>query len=92
MASKPSDKLHYDKEALLAEYRSTFSMFITALALAVGGAVLFFFVFIVYLGGWSHTKAEPFVEQFGSRIEYEYKGTKLPEFGGPAEPETHHGE
>lgn len=88
-----TDKRHYDTDKLLEEYRGTFSMFMNVLAVAVGGAVLFFFVFIFYLGGWSHTKAEPFVKDFGGRIEYEYHGTKLPMFGGPEKPETaHHGE
>jgi hypothetical protein len=85
-------QLHYDKEALLAEYRSTFSMFIRALMVAVGGAIIVFFVFIVYLGGIGHTPPKPFVDEFGGRIEYEYKGTKLPMFGGPDKPEpAHHG-
>lgn len=83
-----ADKLHYDKDALLADYRATFAMFIKALAIAVGGVLVYFFILIVYLGGWSHTKAEPFIKQFGSRVEYEYTGTKLPQFGGPAQPET----
>lgn len=82
-----ADKLHYDKTKLLADYHATFAMFIKALAIAVGGVLLYFFVFVVYLGGWSHTPAKPFVEEFGSRIEYDYHGTKLPEFGGPATPQ-----
>ena len=72
------DKLHYKKEALLEEYQTTFVLMTTV----VGGVVLFalayFFVMIVYLGGWSHTKHTPFVEQFGDRIEIEYDGKKLP--------------
>lgn len=93
MAKTQAPELHYDKEALVAEYRKTFGMFMTALAIGVGGAVLCFFAAVVYLGGWSHTHAKPFVDEFGSRVEYEYHGTKLPMFGGPAEPEpAHHGE
>ena len=86
--AKHANHLHYDKEALLKEYRNTYVMFIKALMICVGGAVLAFFAFIVYLGGWSHTKAEPFVNAFGDRIDYEYVGTKLPIFGGPDKPET----
>lgn len=90
--SKSSDHLHYDKNALLAEYHGTFGMFIKALALAVGIVLLFFFVFIYYLGDKGHTRAKPFIDEFGSTIEYDYKGTKLPEFGGPATPDVqHHG-
>lgn len=90
MAKAKPTELHYDKAKLMAEYRNTYGMFIKALALAVGGAVLFFFIMIVGLGGLWHTKAEPWVKEFGSRIEYEYNGTKLPEFGGPEKPEAEH--
>lgn len=87
MAKHQTPTLHYDKEALVAEYRKTFGTFMVALAVGVGGAVLCFFAAVVYLGGWSHTPAKDFVKDFGSRVEYEYHGTKLPMFGGPAEPE-----
>jgi hypothetical protein len=87
MAKPQAPERHYDTEALVEEYRKTFGVFIAALFICVAGALVYFFVFVVYLGGWSHTKGEDFVKDFGSRIEYEYHGTKLPQFGGPAEPE-----
>lgn len=87
MAKHEAPELHYDKEALVAEYQKTFGLFISALFICVAGVLLYFFIFVVYLGGWSHNHAKPFVEEFGSRVEYEYHGTKLPMFGGPAAPE-----
>lgn len=71
-------KLHYDKEALLREYTETYSVFMKTLALAVGGVVAYFLIFIYYLGGWSHTPTKPFVDDFKSRISIEYEGTRLP--------------
>lgn len=75
--------LHYDKEALLREYDGTYDMFMKALAFIIGGVLIYFFVFVVYLGGTSHTKHAPFVEKFGDRIDYsgEYEGLKLPIYG-----------
>lgn len=87
MTKHETPELHYDKDALVAEYEKTYSTFMTALFIGVGGAVLCFFAAVVYLGGWSHTRATPFVETFGDRIEYDYDGTKLPLFGGPETPE-----
>jgi hypothetical protein len=59
-------------------------MFMLALAVGVGGALVYFFGMVVYLGGWSHTKAEGFVKEFPTIAqEYGYKGLKLPEYTDP---------
>ena len=71
-------KLHYDKAALLADYQSTFHIFMKALAICVGSVLLYFLVFVVYLGGYSHTPHTPAFEQFKDRFEIEYDGLKLP--------------
>lgn len=78
-----ADGLHYDKEALLREYDSTYNVFMKGLAFIIGGVLIYFFIFIVYLGGTSHTKHDTFVEHFGDRIDYsvEYEGLKLPIYG-----------
>jgi hypothetical protein len=81
--------VHYDKSELLKDYKLTFRIFITGLMVAVLMAVAYFFALAVYLGGWGHTKAAPFVQEFGDRAMPTYKGLKLPEFGGPAAPATH---
>ena len=86
-APKASDKLHYDKAQVLKEYLGTYNVAM----MITGGFILFillyFFVFIVYLGGFSHNKHKPFVEHFGNRIDYglEYDGLKLPIYGQQAE-------
>jgi|GEM_PF-2319708 len=76
--------LHYDKEALQADYRATFSVFTKALMFGVGGALAYFMATIVYLGGWGHTKGNPFIEEFHDRTNYIYTGTKLPMYENPA--------
>ena len=70
--------LHYNKEALLREYKSTFDMMLWVLIIVVGIIGLYFFVFITYLGDSGHTKYAPFVERYGDEIEIEYDGLKLP--------------
>lgn len=85
-----ADKLHYNKEALLEGYRSTYSWFIPALTGSIGCALLFFFGIIVYLGAHGQTPTKPFVDTFADRITIEYKGTRLPMYGGPATPESKH--
>lgn len=82
--------VHYDKSELLKDYKLTFRIFVTGLMVAVLAAVGYFFALAVYLGGWGHSKDKPFLEEFGDRAMPVYKGLKLPEFGGPATPETHH--
>ena len=75
-------KLHYDKDTLLKDYSQVFTVMIKALMVIVFLVLLYLFVFIVYLGGWSHTPTEPFVEQFGDRISIDYEGKKLPLYEG----------
>ncbi|HEX2859888.1 MAG TPA: hypothetical protein VHP58_06815 [Alphaproteobacteria bacterium] len=82
--------VHYDKKALLEDYKLTFRFFIGGLMVAVFAAIGYFFALAVYLGGWGHSHAEPFVKEFGDRAAPTYKGLKLPEFGGPAKPEEQH--
>lgn len=85
-----ADKLHYNKEALLAGYRGTYSWFIPTLAAAIACALLFFFGILVYLGFYGQTPTTPFVNKFADRITIEYKGTRLPMYGGPATPDAKH--
>lgn len=81
--SKHEEKLHYNKGALIKEYQGTFGLLGVMLLVGIGGALVYFFGLAVYLGGWSHTKAAPYVEEFADRIQYEYKGTKLPMYENP---------
>ena len=84
-ASAPTaEKLHYNKTALLADYSSTYSMFMKTLAIGIGGALVYFFILAVYLGGWGHTKSDDYVRAFGTRIDYGYSGLRLPEFDDPS--------
>src|SRR5262245_29865758 len=76
-------ELHYDKNKVLKGYRQTFSMFMKALIIGVGGAVVYFFGVIIYLGLYGHTHTDNYVQEFGSRIQYDYKGTKLPMYEDP---------
>ena len=81
--AKQSDdriKLHYNKKALLTEYDKTYTIFMGLLGFVIGGILLYFFIFVVYLGGVSHTPHKDFVEKFSDRIDYglEYDGLKLP--------------
>ncbi len=68
------------------DYSATYGMFMKAAAIGVVGAIIYFFVLAIYLGGWSHTHSDDFVRDFmaDGRIEMEYKGTKLPMFENPA--------
>lgn len=85
--------LHYDMDELVAHYRASFSVFMKSLFVCTVLVLIYFFVFVVYLGARGQTPSEPMVKEFGDRIQYEYKGTKLPMFGGPATPpKAHHGE
>lgn len=77
-----SKKLHYDKEKLLADYSKTFDIMTKGLAIIIGVILIYFFIFIVYLGGWSHTPTKPFVDQFGDRIGIDYEGKKIPLYEG----------
>ncbi len=89
-AAPETSDLHYDKQALLQDYQSTFNIFMKALMVGVGGALVYFFIFVVYLGGWSHTKSADYAKEFNGRYPQDYTGLKLPEFGGPAHPPAGH--
>lgn len=72
-------KLHYDKEKLLEEYTKSYDFFIKSLVWGIGSVLVFFVVFIIYLGGYSHTKHKPKYDQFKDRFTIEYEGElKLP--------------
>ena len=72
-------KLHYDKEKLEAEYTQSYGVFIKSLVWGIGSVLVFFILFIVYLGAVSHTKHQPKYEQFKDRFTHEYEGElKLP--------------
>lgn len=73
-------RLHYNKKALITEYDKTYAIFMGMLGFVIGGVLLYFFIFVVYLGGVSHTPHKDFVEKFSDRIDYglEYDGLKLP--------------
>ena len=84
--------LHYDEAALHADYRQVFGWLMKTLFIGVFGALVYFFVFMVYLGGWSHTPSTDYAKAFNERYPIDYKGLKLPEFGGPTSPPApHHG-
>jgi hypothetical protein len=69
-----SKKLHYDKEALIKEYKKTFVVMTIATAVVVAFAVIFFFVMAAYLG-----EHGPYFDTFekDGRIEGSYDGLKL---------------
>lgn len=66
------------------EHETTFSMFMKVLMVGVGGAVIYFFGIIVYLGGWGHSPSKPYVAEFSDRIQYEYSGKKIPMYEDPS--------
>ena len=76
--TKKADKLHYDKEALHKDYTEVYNLSIKAVGAIILLGVGYFFIMVTFLGGSWHTKHEPFVEQFGDRVEIEYDGKKLP--------------
>lgn len=75
-----SKKLHYDKNALIAEYKKTLKTMAIGTGVVVVFSIIYFFVMAVYLGEKSHTKHEPYYEQFEAdgRIESSYDGLKRP--------------
>lgn len=83
-ATHTEPKLHYNKKELLADYTQTYSVFMKMLAIGIGGALVYFFILIVYLGGWGHTRGTDYVREFGDRIQYDYKGLRLPEYDDPS--------
>jgi hypothetical protein len=80
----PADGLHYSKDDLHADYTRTYGAFMKALAIGIFGALLYFFVMIIYLGAWGHTPTDDYVREFGSRIQYDYKGLRLPQYDDPS--------
>ncbi|KAB8151227.1 hypothetical protein EZY14_019615 [Kordia sp. TARA_039_SRF] len=72
-------KLHYDKDALVQEYKKTLTVMAIATGAVVAFALVYFFIMAVYLGEKSHTKYEPYFETFemDGRIEGSYEGLKL---------------
>lgn len=71
-------KRHYDEDALLEDYNKTFDISMQATIWSIAGILLFFILFIVYLGGVSHTKHKPKYDTFKDRFVIEYDGQKLP--------------
>lgn len=74
--------LHYDKEVVVAGYTRTYKIMMLATAISVGFIFLYFMVFVVYLGGFSHSKHDPFYEKFNDRIDLsiDYDGKPLPKY------------
>lgn len=83
-ASAPTPGLHYNKDDLHTDYTRTYGAFMKALAIGIFGALLYFFGMIIYLGAKGHTPTDDYVREFGSRIQYEYKGLRLPEYDDPS--------
>ena len=79
-----ADGLHYNKQDLHADYTQTYKAFMAALAVGIVGALVYFFGMIIYLGAKGHTPTDDYVREFGSRIQYEYKGLRLPEYDDPS--------
>ncbi|MFZ2619804.1 MAG: hypothetical protein WAX89_02930 [Alphaproteobacteria bacterium] len=85
-------KLHYNKAALLAEYNATYAQLRKILLIGIGGAIFFFFVFIVYLGSRGHTKHAEYYHRFADRFTIEYSGQKLPMYNAAPEGTPAHGQ
>lgn len=79
-SSASNGALHYDKVALLKEYSGTFDMMMKATVISIGCVLLYFFMMVTFLGGFSHEKTNSFAEHFGDRIDIgaNYDGLKLP--------------
>lgn len=79
-ATQAEPKLHYNKEKVLKDYSNTFKIMMAATAISIGFIFLYFMVFVVYLGGVSHSKHDPFYEKFNDRIDLSgsYDGQPLP--------------
>jgi len=72
-------KLHYDKEKLHTEYAESYTVFTKALIYGIGSVLVFFMIFIVYLGAVSHTPHKDQYDTFNDRFTHEYEGSiKLP--------------
>lgn len=72
-------KLHYNKEALLKEYKHTFKIMLLGTAAVVLFGVTYFFIMATYLGTEGHTKHKPYFDKFveDGRIGSNYEGLKL---------------
>lgn len=82
--SVPTPGLHYNKDDLHADYSRTYTAFMVALAIGIVGALIYFFIMIIYLGAKGHTPTDDYVREFGSRIQYDYKGLRLPQYDDPS--------
>ena len=67
-------KLHYDKEKLHTEYEKSYGVFTKSLVYGIGSVLVFFMIFIVYLGGVSHTPHKEQYDTFKDRFTHEYEG------------------
>lgn len=76
-AKKAAPKLHYNKDALLAEYSQTFHLLMKATAVVIVVAVLYFFVMLegVTRSNPGHTE---YFEKFNADYPLDYSGKKLP--------------
>ena len=82
--SLPTHGLHYNRDDLHTDYAVTYRWFMIALAVGIVGALIYFFIMIIYLGAKGHTPTDDYVREFGSRIQYDYKGLRLPEYDDPS--------
>ena len=72
-------KLHYNKDDLHADYQQSYGFFIKSLVWGIGSVLVFFLIFIIYLGGVSHTPHKDQYDTFKDRFTHEYEGSlKLP--------------
>ena len=84
-------KRHYNVAQLHADYQKTFTQSLNGLGIFLVIIFIFFFALVFILGSGGHTKHQPFYDHFSNpeaapfstRIEIEYKGTKLPAYGDP---------
>ncbi len=83
-ASANTPGLHYNKDDVLADYTATYGIFMKMLVIGIGGALVYFFIMIVYLGAIGHTPGDDYVREFGTRIQYDYKGLRLPQYDDPS--------
>ena len=83
-ASPNTPGLHYSRDDLHADYTQTYTVFMKMLTIGIGGALVYFFTMIIYLGAFGHTPGDDYVREFGSRIQYDYKGLRLPQYDDPS--------
>lgn len=77
-------KLHYNKDALIKEYKKTFKIMLLGTAGVVLFGVAYFFIMATYLGTEGHTRHEPYFDKFvkDGRIGGDYEGLKLKSYEG----------